>query len=235
MSELYFKDIITRTRRADLPDECPKCGADLHGLNALVCEQFDATRQRMTDPIDGDVDWGSTEGVDGNPTIGYTCANCNHPLLRSEEVDIDVDQDWSLLDKMFDLLLYTSKWEVDVIQEANAKMNTRAKKAQLIEYRLTITNLDNEARESEDGYIAFEFSTYKGRSVNTIEPFQVGQDGPTTRKLECVRIVSSDLDHEIDGPVLLEDLAEGDLALIGFVPAGDDCWYKQLWRFKAVS
>jgi len=119
--ELYVQDVVTRTRRVTIVDECVNCDADLRGHEAIVLQQYEGSKAWMTIPEDGDIDWGRWEksdskGTEGYIAIGYICANCGKWLITSTEVEIDVGDDESLQDKTFDLLLYTDRWERDVLK-----------------------------------------------------------------------------------------------------------------------
>jgi len=119
--ELYVQDVVTRTRRVTIADKCPKCGADLRGPNAIVLEQYEASRAWMTIPEEDDIEWGNWEkrdskGAEGYIAVGYTCSACGEFLITSSEVKIDVGDDENLQDKTFDLLLYTDRWEQDVLK-----------------------------------------------------------------------------------------------------------------------
>lgn len=113
--ELYVQDVVTRTRRVRIGDKCPECGADLREPNAIMCQQFSASMQYMTVPEDGDIDWGGIKSAEGDITIGYSCANCDHWLITSQEVGLDFDESdeaWEVknaLEMTFDLLLKLDK------------------------------------------------------------------------------------------------------------------------------
>ncbi len=114
--ELYVQDVVTRTRQVTIEDKCPKCGADLRGTNAIVLEQYEASRAWMTIPEEDDVEWGNWEksdsrGTEGYISIGYTCANCNEWLITAQEEEIMADvagspnEDDDLLHDVFNLVV----------------------------------------------------------------------------------------------------------------------------------
>lgn len=107
--ELYVQDVVTRTRRVTIGDECPKCKADLRGPSAIVLEQYEASRAWMTIPEEEDIDWGNWEkrdskGTEGYIAVGYTCAACGEFLISNSTVEIDVE-DRDIMVDAFELVV----------------------------------------------------------------------------------------------------------------------------------